>query len=79
MKLTRIDGGGDVVRALERLLEEAKAGKLDGMVYATCARADDDEGVLGVVWRDDMPYPFPRLICAGDQLLGRLRYLASSS
>ena len=73
MSLTVIEGGGNIVHRIEELLNDAKAGKLDGFAYATFPAAGDDVGVVGFVSRAEMQYPTARGISGAYNLLVALQ------
>ena len=61
-QLRLIPGGGEIVGTLEQVLEQAKEGKLVGVVV--CGISDEDGGSSGWVWahRDGIACPWPRLL-----------------
>lgn len=71
-RLQVIEGGGDIVAVLESALEQAKAGKLDGVIIVAI-RPDNHNWAYG--YRDDAAYPWPRLCTAtADALQEMLRH-----
>jgi hypothetical protein len=76
MQITVIDGGGDIIAALDALREQALAGKIDGIAYVTCMRSDQENGTAGWAYREDMPYPYARLIASSHDLTRRLEQRA---
>jgi len=61
-RLELIQGGGDIVKALEHLLEEARQGRVVGVVL--CAISDRDDGTFhGWTWahKDGVVAPWARL------------------
>lgn len=63
-ELRLIPGGGDMVAAVEDLLEQIRTGKVVGVVL--CGITDIDGGTCGWTWahRDDIALPWPRLLAA---------------
>lgn len=78
MQVTVIDGGGDIIAALDRLREQALEGKIDGIAYVTCMRSDADNGQAGWAYREDMPYPYARLIASSLDLTRRIQRKADT-
>jgi hypothetical protein len=78
MQVTVIDGGGDILAAIERLREQALRGEIDGIAYVTCMRSDADNGQAGWAYREDMQYPYARLIASSHDLTRRIESKADT-
>lgn len=64
--LRLLNGGGDVVEVIERLLERAREGKVEGVVLVECGQAEG-RSWSGWSWgyRDDIVGPaWARLVAA---------------
>lgn len=61
-----IAGSGNVVDHLTKLLERAKAGEIEAIATATCET--DGGGFIQYSWRDDMAWPWARLVAAAGWL-----------
>jgi hypothetical protein len=72
-------GSGDVVKTLNELRDRAVIGEIEGIAFVVCTADDKDSGQMGYAFRDDMAYPFARLIASALSLKDYLRAKAGAS
>lgn len=65
MNLRVIEGGGDIVSTLEALLEEARAGTIDALVYGTLK---DTKSACGWACKPDLRHGYALLTWLADEL-----------
>lgn len=75
MTLSLINGDGDIVKALRKLLAQAERGDLDGLAYATLVKDEDDPGVVGLVWLATTQFPLARGVAAAHKLANAIEEL----
>lgn len=73
-----IDGGGELIATLEKVLARVRSGHIEGLAFIALA-PDNEDGLRGYSYKADMPFAISRLRCGVADLGERLRQEAEAS